>query len=291
MIQSLKNFEDKCFFEYKYDLEKNKKERVEEKINHISAETEKINERIEDVFFRQNQTNYSIWKTEVRLKKLESLYLNLVKMQKNENKMIDMILAEQAKYNRNETPFISRLNLKINDNVLTKSTSEKDLAYLRKMYTSKKRINYKFDEQSVFLNTNNETSISNFDKLSNYSSMVIPLFNEYTTITDHLDSLNLNKINSRNPSFGSSVEDVNLEYGNYYNRRKCSYQSSIESAKRRKSEALRTAEENEHDFLDQMYQRKINRDISKSSFDSLISLRVQSSKKLETIKQQSFEEP
>ena len=129
----MKNFEDKCFFEYKYDLEKNKKEQVEEKIKHISAETEKINERIEEVFFRQNQTNYSIWKTDVRLKKLESLYLDLVKMQTNENKIIEMILAEQAKHNRNETPFISKLNFKIKNKVLTKSTSEKDLAYLRKM--------------------------------------------------------------------------------------------------------------------------------------------------------------
>ena len=79
MVQKLRQFEDKCFAEFNYIYELTVKEKVKEKIKSISNRTEEINERIEDMYFRQQIANTSIKTTETKLKKIEDVNQQIIR--------------------------------------------------------------------------------------------------------------------------------------------------------------------------------------------------------------------
>lgn len=270
MIQRLHNFEERCFHAYDHFVKISANERLEEKINHTAKKVDNMSARIDDIFFKENLTKLSLYKTELRLQKLEEITFEL------NNQLSD--ISQNIKKDDDQHDFITALGK--SNRIRRRILSESQASYAE--YTmddahKQIRTTISVDRES---NTKSPPGTPNGSKVSlatvspnqvlrlqsqisnafdQYTSnpgiylhpVVKPPLNEYTSITDCIDTSEIDRPAS--PKLITS--QIHSSQDDHYVA-----EPSRRAIARQETEILRLAEESQHVIISQMLNKMVKSD-------------------------------
>jgi hypothetical protein len=269
MIQRLHNFEERCFHAYDHHVKVSANERLDEKINHTAKKVDNMSARIDDIFFKENLTKLSLYKTELRLQKLEETSYelktqlsNIFQFTRRENEDQPDSISTLGKTNRIRRRMLSEsqtsyaeytaddIHKQLRTTISADRESQSSTPKGSKMSLAEKIVS---PNQVIRL----QSQISNVPDQHTSNSgvylhpVVKPPMNEYTSITDSIDTCEIDRPASPKIFMSQISNTTDDGYVTEPSRR---------AIARQETEILRLAEESQHVIISQMLNKMVKTD-------------------------------